>query len=90
MWHHGFQKHIDNLRTNYKGVYVLQDDALPALAAMGGEPAEVERARLIAQFPAGLIRGALACAGISAEVKAEVTTVPTVKFNLNLNQGPPA
>ena len=75
---------IDNLRTNYKGTYVLQDNAFRAFTRMGGGEAERARGTILLGFAVGLIRGALTCAGIRCKVSGEITTLPGCKFNLDL------
>ncbi|TVY50509.1 Trafficking protein particle complex subunit 6B [Lachnellula cervina] len=73
LWMLVFQKQIDNLKTNHRGVYVLTDaqfkplKRLSAVAGGGG----VVRAQPFLWFPCGIIRGALASMGINATVQAE-------------------
>ncbi|TVY26132.1 Trafficking protein particle complex subunit, partial [Lachnellula hyalina] len=73
LWMLVFQKQIDNLKTNHRGVYVLTDaqfkplKRLSAVAGGGG----VVKAQPFLWFPCGIIRGALASMGINATVQAE-------------------
>eukprot|EP00043_Microstomoeca_roanoka_P028811 m.19549 g.19549 ORF g.19549 m.19549 type:complete len:162 (-) comp8702_c0_seq1:430-915(-) len=86
MWHIIYQKQIDNLRTNHKGVYVLHDNRHPLLAHLPADtPIDADVSLLLA-FPCGVIRGGLAALGITVSVNAEVTTLPACKFNLDIRQ----
>eukprot|EP00911_Craspedida_sp_UC1_P000695 UC1_evm1s531 len=80
-----FGKHVDNLRTNHRGVYVLYDEhfrVLLPLAKSGDRHAD--RAKVLLAFTCGLIRGGLASVGISAVVRAELQELPSCKFNLEM------
>ncbi|XP_034359588.1 trafficking protein particle complex subunit 6A isoform X3 [Arvicanthis niloticus] len=44
LWAAMFQKHMDGLRTNHQGTYVLQDNSFPLLIAMGSGPQYLEEA----------------------------------------------
>jgi len=92
-WDQCFKKHIDNLRTNHKGVYVLQDNAFPMFKFLGRSPEEIAKCRLLLGFPCGLIRGALAAMGITVAVTGSFTddkgqlTLPACKFTLDVDMG---
>ncbi|KAL3808282.1 hypothetical protein ACHAXA_001171 [Cyclostephanos tholiformis] len=68
-WTEVFRKQIDKLQTNHRGVFVLKDHELRWLRRL---PPDVEGARVgairILAFPCGLIRGALACLGLSGAI----------------------
>eukprot|EP00579_Thalassiosira_antarctica_P014108 CAMPEP_0201948448 /NCGR_PEP_ID=MMETSP0903-20130614/55466_1 /ASSEMBLY_ACC=CAM_ASM_000552 /TAXON_ID=420261 /ORGANISM="Thalassiosira antarctica, Strain CCMP982" /LENGTH=295 /DNA_ID=CAMNT_0048491629 /DNA_START=62 /DNA_END=949 /DNA_ORIENTATION=+ len=68
-WTEVFRKQIDKLQTNHRGVFVLKDQELKWLRRL---PPDEENARVgairILAFPCGLIRGALACLGLSGAV----------------------
>eukprot|EP00040_Diaphanoeca_grandis_P033038 m.201409 g.201409 ORF g.201409 m.201409 type:complete len:160 (-) comp32796_c7_seq20:517-996(-) len=84
VWGMAFNKQIDTLRTNHKGIYLLQDNAYRGFNKMGKSPAEVEKAKLMIAFPCGIIRGGLASAGLIVAVKGELATLPACKFNLEI------
>ncbi|XP_029388097.1 trafficking protein particle complex subunit 6A isoform X2 [Mus pahari] len=44
LWAAMFQKHMDGLRTNHQGTYVLQDNSFPLLVTMGSGPQYLEEA----------------------------------------------
>ncbi|TVY14978.1 Trafficking protein particle complex subunit 6B [Lachnellula arida] len=84
LWMLVFQKQIDNLKTNHRGVYVLTDaqfkplKRLSAVAGGGG----VVKAQPFLWFPCGIIRGALASMGINATVHAETVDGFVVTFQI--------
>eukprot|EP00039_Didymoeca_costata_P011698 m.165428 g.165428 ORF g.165428 m.165428 type:complete len:160 (-) comp15262_c0_seq1:153-632(-) len=90
-WNHVFQKNIDNLRTNHRGVYVLQDNSFRMFQQVGRSAEEVDKAKLMLAFPCGLIRGALFAVGIKADVRAAIAddkgqlTLPGCKFTLQMH-----
>ncbi|KAJ0458968.1 putative transport protein particle (TRAPP) component [Helianthus annuus] len=71
-WSELFKKQIDNLKTNHRGAFVLQDDKSAWLSRMSGEPSTDTRGSateagnkaakttdMHLYFPCGIIRGAL-------------------------------
>ncbi|XP_036039340.1 trafficking protein particle complex subunit 6A isoform X3 [Onychomys torridus] len=44
LWAAMFQKHMDGLRTNHQGTYVLQDNSFPLLVTMGSGSQYLEEA----------------------------------------------
>ncbi|KAJ0957140.1 putative transport protein particle (TRAPP) component [Helianthus annuus] len=71
-WSLLFKKQIDNLKTNHRGTFVLQDDKFAWLSRMSGEPSTktrgsapeagnkaAETTGMHLYFPCGIIRGAL-------------------------------
>ncbi|TVY47184.1 Trafficking protein particle complex subunit 6B [Lachnellula occidentalis] len=73
LWMLVFQKQIDNLKTNHRGVYVLTDAQFKPLKRLSAVPGGggVVKAQPFLWFPCGIIRGALASMGINATVQAE-------------------
>lgn len=72
-----FKKQVDNLKTNYRGVYVLQDNRFRWLSRVPQSPPPAPEA--IARqlyFPCGLLRGALAALSVTCTVSAEVVQLP--------------
>eukprot|EP00035_Acanthoeca_spectabilis_P021890 m.440789 g.440789 ORF g.440789 m.440789 type:complete len:155 (+) comp18565_c0_seq1:80-544(+) len=85
IWQVVFLKQIDNLRTNHKGTFRLQDNAFRAFSMMGNSPAEQAKAKIMLAFPCGIIRGGLASVGMhDVEIKGEVESMPTCKFDLEI------
>uniref|UniRef100_A0A0K8TP59 Trafficking protein particle complex subunit 6B n=1 Tax=Tabanus bromius TaxID=304241 RepID=A0A0K8TP59_TABBR len=85
-WSVIYKKHIDNLRTNHQGVYVLQDNAFPFLTKISDGSEKLEHAPKYVAFTCGLIRGSLANLGINSTVTAEVQTMPSCKFHIQVNR----
>eukprot|EP01102_Stenamoeba_stenopodia_P003535 TRINITY_DN13657_c0_g1_i1.p1 TRINITY_DN13657_c0_g1~~TRINITY_DN13657_c0_g1_i1.p1 ORF type:complete len:178 (+),score=20.44 TRINITY_DN13657_c0_g1_i1:75-536(+) len=66
-WVEIFKKQIDNLRTNHRGVFVLQDNKFRWLANVSSTPGSAvqEKAGCYVVMACGLIRGALSSLGVS-------------------------
>ncbi|WVF72774.1 hypothetical protein IAT40_007592 [Kwoniella sp. CBS 6097] len=80
-----YSKQIDNLRTNHRGVFVLQSHSFPPLANISshrGASADMETAKLHLMFPQALIQGALARLGMNAVVTAESAGLPQCTFQI--------
>eukprot|EP00038_Savillea_parva_P017594 m.21020 g.21020 ORF g.21020 m.21020 type:complete len:153 (+) comp3849_c0_seq1:171-629(+) len=85
IWQVVFLKQIDNLRTNHKGTFRLQDNTFRPFGMMSNTPAEQAKAKTMLAFPCGIIRGGLASVGLhDVTVKADVETIPTCKFDLEI------
>jgi len=89
-WTEVFRKQIDKLQTNHRGVFVLKDQELKWLRRLppDEESARVGAIRILA-FPCGLIRGALACLGLSGAVVscdflADGRTMASCSFNIKV------
>ncbi|KAL6041380.1 Trafficking protein particle complex subunit 6B [Balamuthia mandrillaris] len=78
-WNTLYNKSIDNLRTNHKGVFVLTDKHFHWLSHVGASP---ELAANYITFPCGIIRGALDNLGIACSVTADISAVPTCVFTI--------
>ena len=83
-----YRKQIDKLQTNNRGVYMLLDNKLKLLARCSPNAARQDAAKqhgaLYAQFPSGLIRGALhqlQCSGVLDRV-GEVEFVVVLELSL--------
>ncbi|KAG5643048.1 hypothetical protein DXG03_001626 [Asterophora parasitica] len=90
IWAACWEKQVDNLRTNHRGIYVLQDNAfkpISRLSSWEGRAEAVKRARLYVAIPAGIIRGALSRLGFHGAVVPEVTTLPQCTFQVKLPKG---
>ena len=82
-WSEIFNKQIDKLQTNHRGVFVLKDYNLQWLARLSGDEQQVKLvAAQLLRFPYGLLRGALANLGIASVVSAEHAQPPSAAFQL--------
>jgi len=90
LWSTCWDKQVDNLRTNHRGVYVLQDNSfkpIQRLSSWEGRADAIRRAKLYVAMPGGIIRGALARIGFQAVVVPEVTQLPQCTFQVKLPKG---
>ncbi|KAH8101402.1 TRAPP complex subunit trs33 [Cristinia sonorae] len=90
LWSACWDKQVDNLRTNHRGVYVLQDNAfkpITRLSTWEGRADGIRRAKLYVAMPGGIIRGALARLGFQAAVIPEITQLPQCTFQVKLPKG---
>ncbi|KAG9045343.1 Trafficking protein particle complex subunit 33 [Tulasnella sp. UAMH 9824] len=90
LWTAMWDKQVDNLRTNHRGVYVLQDNAFKPLLRMSspdGSADALRRAKIYLAFPVGVIRGALSRFGLNAVVTSEAVTLPQCTFQVKLPKG---
>jgi len=91
LWAACWDKQVDNLRTNHRGIYVLQDHSFKPIARIsswGGRADALKKAKLYVAMPAGILRGALVRLGYQAVVVPEVTQLPQCSFQLRLPKGP--
>ncbi|KZT68861.1 TRAPP complex subunit trs33 [Daedalea quercina L-15889] len=91
LWVACWDKQVDNLRTNHRGVYVLQDNAfrpITRLSSWRGRADAIRKARLYVAMPAGILRGALVRLGYQAAVVPEILNLPQCSFQLRLPKGP--
>lgn len=87
LWVSCWDKQVDNLRTNHRGVYVLQDNAfkpITRISSWEGRQEALKRAKLYVALPAGIIRGALSRIGFQGTVVPEITTLPQCTFQIKL------
>jgi hypothetical protein len=87
IWGTLWDKQVDNLRTNHRGVYVLQDNAFKPLLRVSspyGSSDSLKQARLFLAYPAGIIRGALLRLGLQGTVLPETTSLPQCTFQVKL------
>ncbi|KAG4079974.1 hypothetical protein HA402_006286 [Bradysia odoriphaga] len=85
-WTSIYKKQIDNLRTNHQGIYVLQDNSFRFLNNLSNGSQYLEYAPKFVAFTCGLVRGSLANLGINSTVTAEVHSMPTCKFHIQVNR----
>ncbi|CAD6583138.1 MAG: hypothetical protein CYPHOPRED_002244 [Cyphobasidiales sp. Tagirdzhanova-0007] len=79
VWTTLYDKQIDNLRTNHRGVFVLQDNAFKPLLRLSVPNAHdvamrdagIRKGRQMLGTPAGIIKGALAALGLHASISVE-------------------
>ncbi|XP_017347032.1 trafficking protein particle complex subunit 6B, like [Ictalurus punctatus] len=81
-WNGIFRKQIDNLRTNHQGTYVLQDNKFALLTRVSGRTQQLEESSKYLSYTCGLIRGALSNLGVETVVTAEVSSMPSCKFQV--------
>ncbi|KAF7851729.1 hypothetical protein BT93_L3039 [Corymbia citriodora subsp. variegata] len=89
-WSEVFKKQIDNLKTNHRGTFVLQDNRFRWLSRMSIEPSletgqegdnkATEAMSMHLYFPCGIIRGALSNLGIPCAVSADISSLPACSF----------
>ncbi|GHJ84194.1 hypothetical protein NliqN6_0596 [Naganishia liquefaciens] len=87
-----YSKQIDNLRTNHRGVFVLQSNAFPPLipiSSTNGPQADVEAAKIYLVYPSALIQGALARLGINVTVSVESAGLPQCTFTIKMTRHQP-
>ncbi|KAJ2797912.1 hypothetical protein H4R20_005013 [Coemansia guatemalensis] len=87
VWMLLFNRQIDNLKTNHRGVYVLQDNKFKWFLHMSGNnggAAAARRAQPYIWFPCGIIRGILDSFGISTVVVAETLGLPQCTFQIRV------
>ncbi|GJE98030.1 TRAPP complex subunit trs33 [Phanerochaete sordida] len=90
LWSACWDKQVDNLRTNHRGVYVLQDNSfkpIQRISSWEGRADALRKARIYAAMPAGIIKGALQRLGFQAVVVPEITTLPQCTFQVKLPKG---
>ncbi|KAF7314199.1 hypothetical protein MKEN_00892100 [Mycena kentingensis (nom. inval.)] len=87
IWAACWDKQVDNLRTNHRGVYVLQDNAFKPITRVSswyGRAEAIKRAKLYVAMPAGIIRGALSRLGFQTTVTTEINALPQCTFQVKL------
>ncbi|KAA1468352.1 TRAPP complex subunit trs33 [Dentipellis sp. KUC8613] len=89
LWAACWDKQVDNLRTNHRGVYVLQDNTFKPIARVSsfeGRADATRRAKLYVALPAGIIRGSLSRLGLQGVIIPEVN-LPQCTFQVKLPKG---
>ncbi|EJD04562.1 transport protein particle component [Fomitiporia mediterranea MF3/22] len=87
VWSTCWDKQVDNLRTNHRGVYVLQDNQFKPISRISsyeGTADAIRRAKIYVALPVGIIRGALARMGYHATVVPEIQHIPACTFQIKL------
>ncbi|XP_020267603.1 trafficking protein particle complex subunit 6B [Asparagus officinalis] len=90
-WFELFKKQIDNLKTNHRGTFVLQDNRFRWLSHVSPNPSPestddsaensaVQATNMYLCFPCGIIRGALTNLGIPCAVSADIPSHPACSF----------
>ncbi|KAG2258408.1 hypothetical protein Bca52824_077702 [Brassica carinata] len=94
-WSEVFKKQIDNLKTNHRGTFVLQDNKFRWLSRVSidpssdketedpstpGESKAAQAVSMYLYFPCGIIRGVLSNLGIPCAVSADISSLPTCEF----------
>ncbi|XP_053279668.1 trafficking protein particle complex subunit 6B, like [Pleuronectes platessa] len=81
-WTKVFRRQIDNLRTNHQGTYVLQDNKFALLTQLSNGKQYLDHAPKYLAFSCGMVRGALSNIGLDSVVTAEVSVMPSCKFQV--------
>ncbi|KAG0364490.1 transport protein particle component [Gamsiella multidivaricata] len=87
VWMFLFKKQIDNLKTNHRGVYVLQDSNFRWFSRMAHDPNSAESIKRVTPylwFPCGILRGILSNLGIVCNVVAEPSSLPACTFQIKI------
>jgi len=87
LWAACWDKQVDNLRTNHRGVYVLQDNSFKPIARLSsweGRQDTIKRAKVYVMMPAGIVRGALSRLGLIGVVVPEINNLPQCTFQIKL------
>ncbi|CAN6714950.1 unnamed protein product [Malus baccata var. baccata] len=95
-WSELFKKQIDNLKTNHRGTFVLQDNRFRWVSRMSLDPSEngdlsqenaeaaenkaVQEPNMHLHFSCGVIKGALHNLGIACAVSADPSQLPACSF----------
>ncbi|KAJ1865224.1 hypothetical protein LPJ73_000064 [Coemansia sp. RSA 2703] len=82
-----FNRQVDNLKTNHRGVYVLQDNKFKWFLRMSGNnggAAAARRAQPYIWLPCGIIRGILDSFGVNTVVIAETLGLPQCTFQIKV------
>ncbi|KAJ2327405.1 hypothetical protein IWW51_001764 [Coemansia sp. RSA 2702] len=87
IWMLLFNRQIDNLKTNHRGIYVLQDNKFKWFLRMSGNSGGAAAARHAQPYiwlPCGIIRGILDSFGVSTVVVAETLGLPQCTFQIKV------
>lgn len=87
LWLALFNKHVDNLKTNHRGVFVLTDNAFRGLKNASLEKGRdaagmMGQAQAFLWFFEGVVQGALRALGLESVVQAECGELPGVTFHI--------
>ncbi|GBF87775.1 trafficking particle complex subunit 6B [Raphidocelis subcapitata] len=92
-WQAVFRKQVDNLKTNHRGIFVLQDHSFRWLLRLAPTAPLADGARAEAQaraaqpylhLPCGIIRGALTHLGVNCTVEADARALPSCSFTIKI------
>ena len=88
-WEAVFNKQVDILRTNHRGLYVLTDNQFRWLSSVSLSPHHPGSPEDYVVFPCGLVCGALTRLGVKCRVTAEIIPQPLgfkCSFNVQVIQ----
>ncbi|KAI0307464.1 transport protein particle component [Multifurca ochricompacta] len=86
IWSTCWDKQVDNLRTNHRGVYVLQDNSFKPITRISSWEGRIDatrRAKHYVAMSAGIIRGALTRLGLHGTVTPEIN-LPQCTFQVKI------
>ncbi|KAF9422419.1 Trafficking protein particle complex subunit 33 [Entomortierella beljakovae] len=92
VWMFLFKKQIDNLKTNHRGVYVLQDNQFRWFTRMAHDQSSADSVKRVTPylwFPCGILRGILSNLGIPSVVVAETSALPACTFQIKIAKAGP-
>ncbi|KAH6905887.1 trafficking protein particle complex subunit 6B [Coprinopsis sp. MPI-PUGE-AT-0042] len=91
LWNALYNKQIDNLRTNHRGVYVLQDTTFKPIQRVSshlGRAESLKRAKIYSFVAAGAILGTLTRLGFPpTSVTPEINALPNCTFQVRMPKG---
>eukprot|EP01116_Phalansterium_solitarium_P012466 TRINITY_DN28776_c0_g1_i1.p1 TRINITY_DN28776_c0_g1~~TRINITY_DN28776_c0_g1_i1.p1 ORF type:complete len:175 (-),score=27.58 TRINITY_DN28776_c0_g1_i1:185-709(-) len=97
IWTDVFKKQVDNLKTNHKGIFVLNDAKYRALNKISASsatqsPPPVPSPAQLTAFGCGLIKGVLCSMGMPCEVSADFSSpnvqLPACNFTIKMEKDP--
>ncbi|KAE8295384.1 hypothetical protein D5F01_LYC06310 [Larimichthys crocea] len=77
-----FKDELDVMKTNHQGTYVLQDNKFSLLTQLSNGKQYLDQAPKYLAFSCGVVRGALSNLGLDSVVTAEVSVMPSCKFQV--------
>lgn len=80
-----YARQIDNLRTNHRGIYVLQSVSFPPLvpiSSYGGSQSDLQSSQIYLVLPAAMMQGCLERLGLPSTVTAESGGLPQCTFSI--------
>jgi len=89
VWIACWGKQVDNLRTNHRGVYIIQDNSfrpILRISSWEGQHETLRNAKLHVNFAIGVIRGVILRLGLNGTVTVDITNPPQCGFQIKLSK----
>ena len=85
-WPLAFDHGASRLRTNHRGIFVIEDATFRFIEAIGPMEGINDKDAILKYlfYPCGLLRGALASLGVACIVDANVDALPVVQFHVQV------